>query len=92
MSDSTTAQPVIIQNNTAPVGYAPKKNAWAVFWLDMFFGYLGVHRFYLGHIGMGVLYLLTFGLLGIGAIVDLFIAWHITRKENLRRGYGPVTR
>lgn len=81
-----------INNSNGSFGYRPVKNAWAVFWLDMFFGFLGVHRFYLGHIGLGVLYLLTGGLLGIGAIVDLFIAWRITRKENARRGHGPVTR
>lgn len=70
----------------------PRKNAWAVFWLDMFFGYFGVHRFYLGHIGLGLVYFFTFGLFMVGAIVDLFIAWKITRKENVRRGYGPVTK
>ena len=77
-----TYQPVIM----------PKKNAAAVFWLDMFFGFLGVHRFYLGHIGLGLVYLFTGGLFMVGAIVDLFIAWKITRKENVRRGYGPVTK
>lgn len=82
---------MIVQNNAVPAGYNPKK-AWAVFWLDMFFGFLGVHRFYLGHIGLGLLYLFTGGLFFIGAIVDLFIAWKITRKENTRRGYGPVTK
>lgn len=75
------------------VPYAgPRKNAWVVFWLDMFFGFFGVHRFYLGHFGLGFLYLFTGGLFAIGAIVDLFIAWHITRKENERRGFGPVTK
>lgn len=78
---------------TTPVfQYRPdKRNAAAVFWLDMFFGFLGVHRFYLGHIGLGLVYLFTGGLFAVGAIVDLFIAWKITRKENTRRGYGPVT-
>jgi len=81
----------IIQNAT-PTPLGTPKSAWVVFWLDMFFGFLGVHRFYLGHFGLGFLYLFTGGLFGVGAIVDLFIAWHITRKENVRRGYGPVTR
>ena len=34
-------------------------------------GGLGIHRFYLGYYGMGVLYLVTGGLCGIGVIIDL---------------------
>ncbi|MDZ7774000.1 MAG: TM2 domain-containing protein [Balneolaceae bacterium] len=36
-----------------------------------FFGVAGVHRFIIGHVGMGILYLLTGGLCLIGTIVDL---------------------
>lgn len=36
-----------------------------------FLGVAGVHRLIIGHIGMGVLYLLTGGLCVIGTIVDL---------------------
>jgi TM2 domain-containing membrane protein YozV len=41
--------------------------------LWFFLGILGIHRFYLGHIGMGVLYLLTGGLCGIGWIIDIIL-------------------
>ena len=34
-------------------------------------GTLGIHRFYLGQTGLGVLYFLTFGLIGILPIIDL---------------------
>ena len=36
----------------------------------MFLGFFGAHKFYEGKIGMGVLYLLTFGLFGFGWIID----------------------
>src|SRR5699024_11005320 len=36
-----------------------------------FLGFAGVHRFILGHIGMGILYILTAGLCFIGTIIDL---------------------
>lgn len=38
--------------------------------LCIFLGGIGIHRFYLGYTGMGILYLLTGGLCGIGVIVD----------------------
>ncbi|MDD7219862.1 MAG: TM2 domain-containing protein [Clostridia bacterium] len=38
------------------------------------FGFFGVHQFMDHKIGMGILYLLTFGLFGFGWIVDAFIA------------------
>jgi hypothetical protein len=41
--------------------------------LCFFLGVLGVHRFYVGKVGTGVLQLLTFGGLGIWALVDLVL-------------------
>lgn len=41
-------------------------------WLACLFGACGIHRFYLGKPVTGIIYLLTFGLFGIGQIVDLF--------------------
>ncbi|MCD8381883.1 MAG: TM2 domain-containing protein [Clostridiales bacterium] len=74
-------QPQIIINNTNTntnqninangfVGGKPK-NKWVSFCLCLFLGWCGAHKFYEGKIGMGVLYLFTFGLFGIGWFVDL---------------------
>ncbi len=42
----------------------------------------GVHRFYLGQIGMGLLYFFTGGLCAIGTLVDLFNHKSLTYKFN----------
>lgn len=39
--------------------------------LCIFFGTLGIHCFYAGRIGRGILYLLTIGIFGIGWIFDI---------------------
>ena len=54
-------------------------NKWTSFWLCLFLGIFGVHKFYEGKIGMGILYICTLGLFGIGWIVDLII---ILTKTN----------
>jgi hypothetical protein len=51
--------------------YSCKSKTVAV-WLAVFFGYFGLHRFYVGKVKSGLLWLFTFGLFGIGWIVDVF--------------------
>ena len=53
-------------------GLGPRSDKqWSItFILFIFFGYLGVHRFYVGKIGTGILMLLTVGGFGIWALID----------------------
>ena len=50
-----------------------------------FFGVAGIHRFMIGEIGMGILYLLTAGLCGIGTIIDLVNIKRITSEHNQKQ-------
>lgn len=52
-------------------GAEPEKDWMICLLLEIFLGGLGIHRFYVGKIGTGILYLLTGGLLGIGWLIDL---------------------
>lgn len=46
-------------------------NKWIAFILCFFLGFFGVHKFYEGKIGTGVLYLCTFSFCGVGWFIDL---------------------
>ncbi|WP_152046149.1 TM2 domain-containing protein [Aureimonas psammosilenae] len=61
-----------------------------VLWLLCFGGVCGLHRFYLGRFWSGLLWLVTFGLLGIGQLVDLFLLRSMTRAENNERRLDAI--
>ncbi len=56
----------------------------ALFLLTFFVGVLGVHRFYVGKIGTGVLMLITLGGFGVWFLVDLIlvVTGQFTNKEG----------
>ncbi len=55
------------------------KNKWVALILCIFLGFVGGHKFYEGKIGMGILYIFTGGLFGIGVLIDLIV---ILTKPN----------
>ena len=52
--------------------------------LCFFFGVLGVHRFYVGKVGTGILQLITLGGFGIWALIDfiMIIVGSFTDKQG----------
>ena len=56
-------------------------------WLLSGFGALGLHRFYLGKFGTGLIWLLTGGLGMVGGIFDLFYIPRMVRDANMRLTY-----
>ncbi|PVM86224.1 hypothetical protein DDF62_18870 [Caulobacter radicis] len=67
-----------------------------ILWLPCLLGVCGLHRFYMGKYVTGTLWLLTFGLIGIGQFIDLFLINGMVRSANeddaLSRAYNAVLR
>ena len=61
-----------------------EKRILPAFLLCLFLGILGVHRFYVGKIGTGILHLLTLGCVGIWTLIDfiMIIMGAFTDKEG----------
>ena len=85
-------QPQIIINNQTvqnPQAGTPniipgvsRKSKMVALLLCIFLGGLGIHRFYVGKVGAGILYLLTGGIFGIGWIVDIILIAIGTFKDQ----------
>lgn len=53
-------------------------------WLISIFGWLGIHRFYLGKVGTGILWIFTGGMFYIGALYDLFALGGMVEQYNTK--------
>lgn len=60
------------QNYAPQQPISPKSKGTAAV-LCFFLGAFGIHRFYVGKVGTGILWLLTLGLGGIGVLVDFIM-------------------
>lgn len=69
-----------------------RKSKGVAYLLWLFLGLIGGHRFYLGHVGIGIAQLLTAGGLGIWWIIDAFNLSRYVDIYNRRfiRYYGGV--
>jgi TM2 domain-containing membrane protein YozV len=56
-------------------------------WLLSGFGALGLHRFYLGKIGTGILFLFSGGLFGLGSLYDLLTLPIQVRETNMQLSF-----
>jgi hypothetical protein len=61
---------------------ASEKSRLVALLLCWFFGIFGIQRFYVGKIGSGILWLLTAGLFGVGALIDLLLIAADTFKDK----------
>lgn len=73
-NDNVVNAPINVSNRmNMMMGGGKPKDKWVAFILCFFFGALGAHKFYEEKIGMGILYLFTGGLCGVGWLVDLIM-------------------
>lgn len=79
--NKSNPQVIINNSNTINGGYGRKQcDKWIALLLCLFLGFFGAHKFYEGKAGLGILYIFTVGLFGIGVFVDLIV---ILCKPNL---------
>jgi hypothetical protein len=68
---STRPVPAATAQPAAPI--TTNHNRMVIALVCWFLGVFGVHRFMTGHVGIGVLQLLTVGMCGIWTLIDLFM-------------------
>jgi len=55
-----------------------------------FFGFTGAHRFYYGKPITGTIWFSTFGLFGVGWLIDFFLIPSMDREADLKYQDGPI--
>lgn len=53
-------------------------------WFIGLFGCLGLHHFYLGKVGKGIIWLITGGIFGLGSLIDLFTLGSAVDNKNTK--------
>ncbi len=62
----------------------------AIGYILWIFGFLGAHRFYYGKPITGTIWFFTFGLLGIGWLIDLFLIPGMDRSADAKYKEGDI--
>ena len=68
------------------------KSSALLLWLAWIFGFGGIHRIYLGKPITGIIYLLTWGLFGVGQVFDLLTLGGLVDDANRRQLGGRAPR
>ncbi len=77
-------------NQTYPHALSRNTHSLIVGYLLWIFGFTGAHRFYYGKPISGTIWFFTFGLLGIGWLIDVFLIPGMDRQADWRYAPGPL--
>jgi TM2 domain-containing membrane protein YozV len=78
-----------ITMENAPIADTKNTHSKAIGYVLWIFGFTGAHRFYYGKPVTGTIWFFTFGLLGVGWLIDLFLIPGMDRKADARYVEGP---
>ena len=71
VSTSAFASFPVIETSNAVSDSLAMDPDWGLFFACWFLGFLGIHRFMMGDVGIGILQLLTLGGFGLWVLIDL---------------------